>query len=244
MQLGFIPCHLALIASFALTGCASTPTIGGDPGLRVMDASALPPPTRGDLAHAAPTYFVGPLDKLTIDVFGIPELTMREVQVDASGMMAFPMTGVIDVTGRTPAELQAVLTERLRAAHIRDPQVTVNLKETVSQQITVEGQVRKPGLYPVNGRMTLMKAIARAEGTDEYSRLDDIVVFRTVDGQRMAALYDLSAIRHGAYSDPEIYANDIIMVGDSYSRRLFKDILSVVPALASPIIIGLDRLTK
>ncbi len=79
-----------------------------------------------------------------------------------------------------------------------------------------------------------MRAIAQAEGTDEYSRLDDIVVFRTVEGQRMAALYDLNAIRHGAYSDPEVYANDVIMVGDSNTRRLFKDILSIVPALATP----------
>lgn len=244
MQLGPIARHLALLASLALASCASTPKIGGDPGLHVIDASNLPPPTRADLASAAPAYFVGPLDKLSIDVFGIPELSARDVQVDTSGRITFPMAGEVNVAGRTPSEVQALLTQRLRTAYIRDPQVTVTLKETVSQLVTVEGQVKKPGLYPVTGRMTLMRAIAQAEGTVEFTRLDDIVVFRTVSGQRMAALYDLQAIRHGAYPDPDIYANDVIMVGDSNARRLFKDVLSIIPALATPIVISIDRLTN
>jgi polysaccharide export outer membrane protein len=158
--------------------------------------------------------------------------------------MSFPLAGVLDVSGKTPAEIEQELAARLRQAYVRDPQVTVNLKETVSRVVTVEGQVRKPGLYPVVGRMTLMRAIARAEGTDEFSNLDDVVIFRTVEGQRYAALYNLDAIRHGAYADPDIYANDVVMVGDSRSRRLFKDVLAVMPALLTPIIIGIDRLTN
>jgi polysaccharide export outer membrane protein len=126
---------------------------------------------------------------------------------------------------------------------VRNPQVTVNLKEAVSRVVTVEGQVNKPGLYPVVGRLSLMGAIAKAEGTDEFSKLDDVVVFRTVGGHRYAALYNLDAIRHGAYPDPEIYANDVVMVGESKARRLFKDILSVMPAMITPIVIGVDRLT-
>lgn len=244
MQFGPLPRRLALLASLLLASCASTPKIGGDPDLKVIQASALPAPSRMDLTASARAYFVGPFDKLTIDVFGIPELSAREVQVDASGRISFPLVGTIEVSGHTPGEIETLLADRLRSAYVRDPQVTVNLKETVSQVLTIEGQVRKPGLYPVVGRMTLMRAMALAEGTDEFSQLDDVVIFRTVEGQRLAALYDLKAIRHGAYPDPEVFANDVVMVGDSNARRLFKDVLSVVPALATPIVIGIDRLTN
>lgn len=227
-----------------LSGCASTVELGGDPKLSVLDASELPAPQRADITGGAQPYYVGPYDKLIVDVFAIEDLAAREIQVDASGRMSFPLAGVLDVSGKTPAEIEQELAARLRQAYVRDPQVTVNLKETVSRVVTVEGQVRKPGLYPVVGRMTLMRAIARAEGTDEFSNLDDVVIFRTVEGQRYAALYNLDAIRHGAYADPDIYANDVVMVGDSRSRRLFKDVLAVMPALLTPLVIGIDRLTN
>jgi len=232
-----------LVLAF-LAGCASTPEIGGDPGLRVLPASELPPPQGSDLITSQRPYLVGPFDKLTIDVFGIPELSQRDVQVDASGRISFPLVGVIDIAGKTPADIEVLLEERLRANYVRDPQVTINLKETVSQVVTIEGQVKKPGLYPVVGRMTLMRAMAVAQGTDEFSRLDDVVIFRTVGGQRMAALYNLDAVRHGMTPDPEIYADDVIMVGDSSARRLFKDFLAVMPALVTPLVIAVDRLSN
>ena len=238
--------HLAASLSLAIlvTGCAESVQLGGDPKLSVLDATELPAPQRADITGGAQPYYVGPYDKLIVDVFAIDELAAREIQVDASGRMSFPLAGVLDVSGKTPAEIEEALALRLRQAYVRDPQVTVNLKETVSRVVTVEGQVRKPGLYPVVGRMTLMRAIARAEGTDEFSKLDDVVIFRTVEGQRYAALYNLDAIRHGAYPDPDIYANDVVMVGDSRSRRMFKDVLAILPALVTPIIIGIDRLGK
>ncbi len=235
---------LAAAMAIVLTGCAGTVQLGGDPQLTVLDTTELPTPKRADITGGAQPYYVGPYDKLVVDVFAIDELAAREIQVDASGRMSFPMAGVLDVSGKTPSEIEQALAVRLKAAFVRDPQVTVNLKETVSRVVTVEGQVRKPGLYPVVGRMSLMRAIARAEGTDEFSKLDDVVIYRTVDGQRFAALYNLKAIRRGAYSDPEVYANDVVMVGDSRSRRRFKDILAILPALATPVIIGIDRLTK
>lgn len=233
-------------AGFAvlLTGCAGSVELGGDPQLTVFDATELPAPERADITGGAQPYYVGPYDKLIVDVFAIEELAAREIQVDASGRMSFPLAGVLDVSGKTPEEIEQELAVRLRQAYVRDPQVTVNLKETISRVVTVEGQVRKPGLYPVVGRMTLMRAIARAEGTDEFTRLDDVVIFRTVAGQRYAALYDLDAIRHGAYPDPDIYANDVVMVGDSRSRRMFKDVLAILPALVTPVIIGIDRITN
>ena len=230
-----------LLALSVMAGCKTTPKLGGDPKLRVLPATELPAPDRTDFALPTTPYFIGAFDKLTIDVFGIPELSQRHVQVDASGRISFPLAGAVDVAGKTPGEISEQLARALRANYVRDPQVTVNLTDTVSQLLTVEGQVTKPGQYPVIGRMTLLRAMAVAGGTTEFSKLDDVVIFRTVQGERLAALYDLGAIRHGKYADPDVYANDVVMVGDSSSRRLFKDILQIVPLLTTPLIIAIGR---
>jgi polysaccharide export outer membrane protein len=148
--------------------------------------------------------------------------------------------GLLRVSGKTPVEIEQDLVQRLRKAYIREPQVTVNLKEVLSRVITVEGEVEKPGLYPLTGRTTLVGAVAKAEGTTEFSKLDEVVVFRTVGGQRYAALYSLEAIRRGAYADPEIYANDVVTVSFSDRRRFFKDLAAV----AAPLIILIDRVSR
>ena len=234
--------RLCLIIMLALgaAGCAGKTVLTDNPSVKVPESGELPPPERADLFEQNRPYLIGPFDKLIIDVFGIEELSRKEVQTDAGGRISFPLAGIIETAGKTPGEVEDIIEERLRGEFVRDPQVTVNLKETVSQVITVDGQVKEPGLYPVVGRMTLMRAVATAKGTDEFAKLDDIVIFRTVRGQRMAALYNLKAIRRGLYSDPEVFANDVVVVGDSSARRLFKDFLQIGPLLSTPIILLLQ----
>lgn len=232
--------RMSLVVPLAvLAACSSTPKVGGSSGLQVVSASELPSPERGDLAATTVPYYVGPFDRLTVDVFGIEELSNRDVLVDSEGRISFPVAGIVEVSGKTPVEIEGLIADRLKFAYVRDPQVTVNLKEMVSQRLTIEGEVQNPGLYPVIGRMTLLRAVAQAKGTTEFTKLNDVVVFRTVNRQRLAALYDLNAIRHGAYADPEVFAGDIVMVGESRGRRLFKDVLQALPVLTGPLIVAL-----
>jgi len=231
----------ALMAIMLLASCASTPEIGGAPDLQVLESSEMPPPDRSDMVEAERPYIVGPFDKLAIDVFGVEELSNRKVQVDASGRISFPLVGVINISGMTPGEIETTLQQKLAANYVRNPQVTVNLEQTVSQVVTVEGQVKRPGLFPVVGRMTLLRAVALAGGTDEFAKLNEVVVFRTVKGEQYAALYSLKQIRLGAYGDPDIYANDVVVVGESQARRTFKDFLQIVPLLTTPLIVAVDR---
>ena len=224
------------LAALALSACASTPPLQSSASVTVVDSTALPPPQDADLHGQNRAYLIGPFDKLKIDVFGIPELSERIVQVDAGGQASFPLAGSFQASGLTPSQLADELARRLSGNYVRDPQVTVNLEETVSQVVTVDGQVTRPGLYPVIGRMTLMRAVATAGGTAEFARLDDVVVFRTVGGQRYAALYNLRMIRRGAYADPEVFPNDVVVVGDSQARRIFRDILQAAPLITTPII--------
>lgn len=229
---------LAVGATSALRAAPSS--IDAAPTQQIA-AKELPAPDRADLVPEDRPYFVGPFDTLEIDVFGIEDMKARAVQVDTSGRISFPLVGTVKVAGLTPNEIQTLIQRRLAENYVRNPQVTVNLKEIVSQVVTVEGEVKKPGQFPVAGRMTLLRAIAKAEGTDEFSKLNDVVIFRTVKGQSLAALYNLKAIRKGAYPDPEIYANDVVVVGESSARRIFKDFLGIAPALVTPLVVLLQR---
>ena len=226
---------LVVLTAALLAGCISTGKLTGGEKVTIAPLNALPPPTRDDLTVSQRPYLIGPFDKLVIGVFGISELS-GEVQADASGRVSIPLLGGIDAAGKTPTELADVIAEGLRGRFVRNPQVTVNLKDTVSQVITVDGEVRDPGLYPVIGKMSLMRAVATAKGTTEFAKLDDVVVFRTVNKQRMAALYSLKAIRRGVYEDPEIFANDVVVVGNSPARRLIKDIIAGSALITTPII--------
>ena len=222
--------------SLALAACASkTPPLQSTPTLSVVDQGALPPPTLHQSQQARP-YVVGAYDELTISVFGIEEMSNRAVQVDAAGNISFPLVGSIQAAGKTPREIEREIEAGLRNSYVRDPQVTVNLTKTVSQVVTVDGQVTQPGLYPVVGQMTLMQAVATARGATEFAKLEDVVVFRRSGGQRYAALYNLGAIRRGYYDDPQVYAGDVVVVGESRARRMFRDILAATPLLTTPII--------
>jgi polysaccharide export outer membrane protein len=229
--------HFIVILSAALIASCATraPPLQSGPHLTLAPGGVLPPPSGQTAGSSERAYRIGSFDKLAINVFGVPELSMT-VQADASGRISLPLAGVVEAAGHTPEELATEIAGRLRTRYIRDPQVTVNLEETVSQVVTIDGQVGQPGLYPVVGRMTLMRAIATARGTTEFARLSDVVVFRTVGEQRYAALYNLQAIRRGTYPDPEIYADDVVVVGDSPARRLFRDILQAAPLLLTPVV--------
>lgn len=228
---------IAVFAGIGLTACAGKgPPITSNSRLTVVpDSASLPPPDRGDLTAADRPALIGPLDTVQVDVFNVPELS-REVQVDASGSVAMPLVGTIDARGRTAAELGQAIEAALRKRYVRNPEVTVNIKSSVSQVVTIDGQVVEPGLYPVTNQMTLLRAIASAKGLSEYARQDDVVILRTVDGRKMAGLYNIAAIRRGNYDDPPIYANDVVVVGDSPQRRLFRDFVSLAPLLAAPLI--------
>lgn len=226
----------ALLVALAVAGCARTPPPQSSSDLTVLnDSRSLPPPTRGDLTAPDRPALIGPLDTIQVDVFNVPDLS-REMQVDASGRIAMPLVGTIDARGRTAGELATAIQTALKGRYVRNPEVTINIKSSVSQVVTVDGQVVEPGLYPVTNQMTLMRVIASAKGMSEFARQEEVVILRTVNNRRMAGLYDMGAIRRGVYADPPIYANDVVVVGDSPARRLFRDFVALTPIIAAPLI--------
>jgi polysaccharide biosynthesis/export protein len=228
-------CGIVLLVAM-VSGCGEREPIQSTPRLTVVQGeTVLPAPHRNDLTAPDRPSLIGPLDTIQVDVFNVSELS-RELQVDAGGRISMPLVGTLDARGKTADELAATIEAALRGRYVRNPQVTINIKSSVSQVVTIDGQVVEPGLYPVTNQMTLLRAVASAKGLSEFAREDDVVILRTVDGRKMAGLYNIDAIRRGVYDDPAIYANDVVVVGNSPQRRLFRDFVSLAPLLAAPLV--------
>ncbi len=232
---------LCALGALALAGCAHTPELGGAPGITVVDLASLPAPYEVDASTSARPYLLGPGDEVLVDVVGIEGMNDRRISLDGAGRISIPLAGVIDANGLTAAQLEGAVIARMREGYVRSPIVSINLSEARSRKVTVDGEVERPGAFPVVGRMTLMQAVALAQGPGEFARLQDVVVFRTVGDQRMVALYNLAAIRRGAYADPEIFADDIVVVGQSSGRRLFESIVQAGTLVVGPIIALIQR---
>ncbi len=237
-------CAVLLSCVLALSACTTGRDVASMNGAPLnvvrVEADKLPVPAGTDYGASDVPYQLGPLDEVTVSVAGLDELNQRQVQVDSSGRFSVPVAGTLEAAGKTPEQVATIIRDRLRRQYIRDPQVAVNLVRTVSQTVTVEGEVKKPGIYPTLGRMSLLRAIAAAEGVTEFAKLQDVVVLRRVGGKDYAALYNLRAIRRAQYEDPDIYPGDVVMVDESRGRRMFKDFLQLAPLLTAPLIVALQ----
>ncbi len=176
-------------------------------------------------ANPEAEYRVGPQDLIEIVVYGLPELA-RTVRVNAKGQISLPLIGQVDVTGLTAQTLERTIAERLSEKYLQNPQVTVFIKEFTTLRFTVEGAVNKPGVYPLVGQMTLLRALAVAGGQGTLSDMTEVLLFRvTPVGESVSVKYDATKIRTGEAPDPLIQNDDLVVVNRSKARAAFKDSL-------------------
>ena len=205
---------LVLLLAVFLAGCA---TRAG------MSATPLPPPdtTAASGAYEGATdYRVGAQDLLEISVFGVSDLN-RTARVNSNGQITLPLIGGVMAGGKTIPELEQELARKYAEGYLQKPQVTVFVKEYTSQRVTLEGAFKKPGIYPLTGKTTLLQAIAMAEGLDKLADPRGVVVFRNIDGKRM-----------GAVVDPQVYGDDVIVVETSGSRTAVREFIDKLGVFA------------
>lgn len=222
---------LAIATIAFLGGCNGVP--GDGAGMATPDQPALTAAKVGNRRASSsdpgsPSYLIGPMDVLQITVFKAPDLS-KDIPVAEDGSINLPLIGPTRAAGRSTADLEQEIQKRLDAGYMRSPQVNVMVKEYNSSRITVEGAVKKPGVFPLQGRSTLDQAIAKAGGVDRETASDSVSVFRNVDGVRTMIQYDLGAIHSGQAEDPEVAAGDLVVVGDSTAKVGLNYILQVSP---------------
>ncbi len=155
-------------------GCVSTPP---------AENPAWPEP-------AAPAVKLQPGDSVRIMFTYWPELN-EEQTIRPDGKIALQLVGDVDAQNLTPDELRTALMTRY-ADKLKDPEITVVVTQYTSQRVYVGGEVRTPGLIPIQGRLTALEAIMQAGGFNKgTAQLRNVVLIRERDGQRFARSIDL-----------------------------------------------------
>ena len=222
---------MTLVLCISLAGCGSnsrlTP-IRMAPDIPTGEAAydALDRSTK--LANSE-AYKVGRSDTLAIDVFQEPEISVKELSVDPSGNVSLPLIGAVQAAGRTTSQIAQSIGQRLRDAYYKDPQVSVSVITSAAQKVAVQGEVTEPGVFDIKGGTTLLQAISLAKGETKESALNQVVVFREIEGQKMAAVFDVREIRSGRARDPQLMGNDLVVVGFSAAQRWWREIREASP---------------
>ena len=215
-------------AALLLAGC-------GGPDMDVSQMTAAQPfvtPAASSTTSVPAEYRIGVGDKLSIRVFQVPDLSFDTLVVDTSGNIQMPLINAVQASGLTAGELSLEIGKQLESRYLRDPQVTVTVSEAASQKVTVDGAVTQPGVYEMRGTTSLLQAVAMARGPSRVADLSKVAVFRTIDGRRAVALFDLEAIRRGRAEDPIVLGNDVIVVDASRLSAALQQVVSAVPVLS------------
>lgn len=218
----------ALVAAFGVTGCASTPA-------PVIGAAVSQP--RTDLgqslySQARPsTYALRASDQISINVFREPDLSLTEVMLGVDGSVSMPLLGTIPAAGLTTRELEQDIAQRLLAAGLRSPMVSVNIANYASHLVTVEGSVEDPGVYTFQPGSRLSSAIAMGGGPTRTANTQQVAVFRESPDGVMIALFDYGQMRQGTMLDPVLAPGDRVVIGTDGLSVFYQDVLKTLPAL-------------
>jgi polysaccharide export outer membrane protein len=209
-----------------LTGCADS---RGGP--IPYDVSSFGTPDAPELVPLEAGYKIAPMDTLTVKVFKMPDLS-GDYEVDLAGHISMPLIGEVPAYDLTTAQLDEALTRKLGEKYLENPDVSVGIKSSTRRSVTVDGAVNKAGSYPVYGPTTLMQAVAAAGGTSQDANARRVAVFRTINGKRQAAAFDLTSIRRGEAPDPQVYVGDIVVIDGSSVKAAQRNLLSTLPILS------------
>jgi len=166
------PATVVLVVLSAVCACVL-------PVLRAADVPPSPPPATGGQTE----YHLGPEDVIEIFVYKEPDLSTT-VTVRPDGRISLPLAGELEASGKSAVQLQTEIAERLQR-YVTSPLVNVMVKQINSLKISVLGEVRKPDVYRIKNRVTVLDAIAMAGGFTDLARPNRVVVLRnTPSGQQ------------------------------------------------------------
>lgn len=164
-------------------------------------------------------YRIGPENLLQIDVhYGKDGLISQKVRVSSKNQITFPLIGEVDVKGLTVSELEKKLYTLLEKDYLVNPQVNVVIQEYST--VTVMGEVKKPGSYPIKGKLSAVEAVSLAEGFTKIASPNGAKIIRVnPDGTKIeirVRLYDIMKGGRGRQkSNIDLQGGDVLVVPES-----------------------------
>ena len=162
-------------------------------------------------------YKLQPSDVLNITVHGQPDLTTK-TRVSSDGSISFPLVGSVKAEGLTVQELEDSLKGALEKSYLVSAQVLVFIEEYHPRQVSVVGQVNKPGKYdmPPERDLTLLEAIAMAEGFTKDAYTKAVKINRIENGAEKTVQVNANDIMAKGAKDVVLQPNDVIVVPESF----------------------------
>lgn len=161
------------------------------------------------VVEAPSKYIIGPEDILEISVWREPDL-QREVLVRPDGRISFPLAGDFKAAGRTPEQVQEIITQRIQR-YIPDPVVTVTVRTIGGNKIYVIGQVLNPGAYVIGRYVDVLQALTLAGGLSEFADEDNIRIIRRDAGRETVFPFEYDDVKKGR----KLEQNIILKGGDT-----------------------------
>jgi polysaccharide export outer membrane protein len=149
-------------------------------------------------------------DLFEVRVFNEADLSATH-RVGPDGSIDFPLVGRVQVGGKLPGEVATMLREKL-TAFVRDPQVSVLVRDAVSKRVSVYGQVQHPGTFPINGAMTIVQAISLAGGFTQMAARDKVRVSHVKGDQQQVIEVNLRDIADGRSQNQFVAPGDEVFV--------------------------------
>jgi len=204
------------------SGMANLAPGAGDATLRVV--ADLPPPPAAANGVAQP---VSISDIIEVSVFQVPDLS-RTVQVDDAGNINLPLIGQVPAAGKSVQALQLDIQAAYGRNYLQSPSVSVLVKESAARRVTVDGEVKRAGVFPLPTSSSLLDAIALAGGFSPVADPAKVYVFRQVGDIKYVANYNVDDIRRGARPSPSVYGGDVVVVFASSSRVALQNLKEVL----------------
>lgn len=165
-------------------------------------------------------HLVQPFDSLRIDVFGEADIS-GDYPVTAEGAIRHPLLGSVPVAGMTLDQVEATLIAKLGRDYLVSPRVTVRMERSSGRQVTILGEVKKPGTYRVSpdDRLSLLRLVALAGGFTDLARVTHVRVIRDRGGEELVTRVNVSDLLRGRgqdrTADYDLMAGDIVMVPEA-----------------------------
>jgi polysaccharide export outer membrane protein len=156
---------------------------------------------------------IGVEDVFEVRVYGEPELS-GSYRVAIDGSIDYPLAGRLSVAGLRSGEIQKLLVTKLKDGFLKDPQVTVTIKERNSQKISVLGQVARPGQVVYYPNMTIVDAIASAGGFTGVAAKNSVNLRREIDGKIEMRVFPVADISEGRSPNVMVLPGDVLVVDE------------------------------
>ncbi|MBX2884509.1 MAG: polysaccharide export protein [Granulosicoccus sp.] len=157
-------------------------------------------------------YRIGPEDVLHISVWKEEDLD-RKVLVRPDGGISFPLVGDIQVSGRTPLEVQDEIRARL-LRYVPEAEVTVSVDKISGYTVFVLGEVQSPGQFTLGRYVDVVQALTLAGGTTPYASESKIKILRRQDGREVVYRFSFTDIERGRSLEQNIIlqSGDVVVV--------------------------------